>query len=318
MSLHKKKELASAMLSFDTVTKKQQCKGIYAKFLDYRIFVKIINICETEGKIKMNNSKILIGNDVPDQGVLWANTLKSAGAFAVTRKANGMVLLQYMKEYSMPDIVIMEAKMAGLDAAALIREMKKICDQLPIIIVTSDYAMPAAEEELMYLGARAFMVKPFEPTALMRTITEVSKGTGNVTVDFSSAPTPETAEQQDLECIVTDIIHQIGIPAHIKGYHFLRYAIMLSVENSEMINSITKLLYPTVAAKFKTTSSRVERAIRHAIELAWDRGDVDVLNSYFGYTIRNTKGKPTNSEFIALISDKLRLQIKTGGYAIKM
>lgn len=265
----------------------------------------------------MNNSKILIGNDIPDQGVLWANTLKSAGAFAVTRKANGMVLLQYMKEYSMPDIVIMEAKMAGLDASALIREMKKI-GELPIIIVTSDYSMPAAEEELMFLGARAFMVKPFETSALMKTIAEVSKEGGNVTMDFSIPPAAETAEQQDLECIVTDIIHQIGIPAHIKGYHFLRYAIMLSVENNEMINSITKLLYPTVAAKFKTTSSRVERAIRHAIELAWDRGDVDVLNSYFGYTIRNTKGKPTNSEFIALISDKLRLQIKTGGYAVKM
>lgn len=124
----------------------------------------------------MNNSKILIGNDVPDQGVLWANTLKSAGAFAVTRKANGIILLQYMKDYSMPDIVIMEAKMAGLDAAALIREMKKLCEQLPIIIVTSDYPMPAAEEELMYLGARAFMVKPVDPNALLRTITRVSNG----------------------------------------------------------------------------------------------------------------------------------------------
>ena len=110
---------------------------------------------------------------------------------------------------------------------------------------------------------------------------------------------------------MTNVIHQIGVPAHIKGYHYLREAIILCIGDSEMINSVTKLLYPTVAKRFDTTSSRVERAIRHAIEVAWDRGDVDTLNSYFGYTIHNGRGKPTNSEFIAMIADKLRLQLKT-------
>ena len=105
-------------------------------------------------------------------------------------------------------------------------------------------------------------------------------------------------------------MHQIGVPAHIKGYQYLREAIILSVNNREMMGSITKLLYPTVAKKFQTTSSRVERAIRHAIEVAWDRGDVDVLSSYFGYTIQSSRGKPTNSEFIAMIADKFRLQLK--------
>ena len=113
-----------------------------------------------------------------------------------------------------------------------------------------------------------------------------------------------------LKVTVSDIIHQIGVPAHIKGYQYLREAIMLCVNDSEMVSSVTKLLYPTVAKKFKTTSSRVERAIRHAIEVAWDRGDVDVLSSYFGYTIQSERGKPTNSEFIAMISDKLRLNMK--------
>ena len=113
-----------------------------------------------------------------------------------------------------------------------------------------------------------------------------------------------------LELMITDIIHQIGVPAHIKGYHYLREAIILSVKNSDIINSVTKLLYPTVAKNHSTTASRVERAIRHAIEVAWDRGDIDVLNSYFGYTIQNERGKPTNSEFIAMISDKLRLKLK--------
>ena len=114
----------------------------------------------------------------------------------------------------------------------------------------------------------------------------------------------------DLVVMVTEIIHQIGVPAHIKGYHYLREAIILSVKNSEIINSVTKLLYPTVAKIYSTTPSRVERAIRHAIEVAWDRGDIDVLNSYFGFTIQNERGKPTNSEFIAMISDKLRLKLK--------
>jgi two-component system response regulator (stage 0 sporulation protein A) len=110
--------------------------------------------------------------------------------------------------------------------------------------------------------------------------------------------------------MITDIIHQIGVPAHIKGYHYLRDAIMMSIREKEAINSVTKILYPTVAKHYKTTSSRVERAIRHAIEVAWDRGDVDTLNSYFGYTIQNNRGKPTNSEFIAMIADNLRLKYK--------
>ena len=114
----------------------------------------------------------------------------------------------------------------------------------------------------------------------------------------------------ELELMITDIIHEIGVPAHIKGYHYLREAIILSIKNSDIVNSVTKLLYPTVAKTYSTTASRVERAIRHAIEVAWDRGDLDVLNSYFGYTIQNERGKPTNSEFIAMISDKLRLKIR--------
>ena len=115
----------------------------------------------------------------------------------------------------------------------------------------------------------------------------------------------------NIEIVITDIIHQIGVPAHIKGYHYLREAIIMAVNDIDIMNSVTKCLYPSVAKKHGTTSSRVERAIRHAIEVAWDRGDVDVLNSYFGYTIHSGKGKPTNSEFIALIADKLQLQLKS-------
>ena len=128
--------------------------------------------------------------------------------------------------------------------------------------------------------------------------------------EWSAARQTEEKPEANLEIIISDIMHQIGVPAHIKGYQYLRYAIILSVESPEVMSSVTKALYPAVAKKFQTTSSRVERAIRHAIEVAWDRGDVDVLSSYFGYTIQSSRGKPTNSEFIAMIADKLRLNLK--------
>jgi two-component system response regulator (stage 0 sporulation protein A) len=130
--------------------------------------------------------------------------------------------------------------------------------------------------------------------------------------DIPAAAMMQTATEKgpDIESQVTQIIHQIGVPAHIKGYQYLRTAILLTIKDSDIINSVTKVLYPSVAKKYATTTSRVERAIRHAIEVAWDRGDVDTLNSYFGYTIQNNRGKPTNSEFIAMIADNLRLKYK--------
>jgi len=128
--------------------------------------------------------------------------------------------------------------------------------------------------------------------------------------DIPAIAMQATAQGPDIETQVTQIIHQIGVPAHIKGYQYLRTAILLTIQDSDIINSVTKVLYPSVAKKYQTTTSRVERAIRHAIEVAWDRGDVDTLNSYFGYTIQNNRGKPTNSEFIAMIADNLRLKYK--------
>ncbi len=130
-------------------------------------------------------------------------------------------------------------------------------------------------------------------------------------MDSLAAPSADSGAQ--IEIVVTDVLHQMGIPAHIKGYHYLREAIILSLADEEMLESITKLLYPTIAERFDTTASRVERAIRHAIETAWDRGDIDVLNGMFGYTVSVGKGKPTNSEFIALITDNLRLRFRLTG-----
>lgn len=155
----------------------------------------------------------------------------------------------------------------------------------------------------MQSGASYFTISPFNPAELAQRMLQFAT--------HGEQHPPERSERGDVELQVTEILHQIGVPAHIKGYHYLRDSILMAIETPEIINAVTKQLYPSVAKQYETTSSRVERAIRHAIEVAWDRGDVDVLNSYFGYTIHNTRGKPTNSEFIAMISDKLRLQMKS-------
>ena len=152
------------------------------------------------------------------------------------------------------------------------------------------------------MGAAYFVTKPCDIVTLLDRIRQIS---------ISKQPITQTkANDASLEALVTEIIHEIGVPAHIKGYHYLREAIILTINNMEMINAVTKVLYPEVAKRFNTTPSRVERAIRHAIEVAWDRGDVEVLQKFFGYTVSGIKGKPTNSEFIAMIADCLSLRRK--------
>ena len=210
-----------------------------------------------------------------------------------------------------PDVVIMDLFMTHIDSIGVMRAIRKQKpDKLPMFVVYSSFDSPVLEREVMSAGATYFVLKPFNLSDLAENIVRLSKrqrqrakgGIRQIGYDSNS-----------LELKVTEILHQIGVPAHIKGYHYLRDSIILSIEKPEIINAVTKQLYPTVAKKYETTSSRVERAIRHAIEVAWDRGDVEVLNSYFGYTIQGSRGKPTNSEFIAMISDKLRLQMKNAG-----
>ena len=160
----------------------------------------------------------------------------------------------------------------------------------------------------MGAGAELCLLKPYDTVSICEHIAEILKSRRGRLVSGTLSPADERTP--DIETQVTKIIHQIGVPAHIKGYQYLRTAILLTIEDNDIINSVTKILYPSVAKQYQTTTSRVERAIRHAIEVAWDRGDVDTLNSYFGYTIQNNRGKPTNSEFIAMIADNLRLKYK--------
>ncbi|MBE6825926.1 MAG: sporulation transcription factor Spo0A [Ruminococcus sp.] len=242
--------------------------------------------------------KILIGDDSVDYGITTASALRSHGLYAFTRKKDGNVLLHAILE-EQPDIVLIDAVMPHMDAIEVIKRTKAEAKKFPEFIVTSGYDNPFVERQIMELGAAYYMLKPFDTAQLADRIQSL--------LTCHDAASRNT---QSLEVTVTDVIHQLGVPAHIKGYHYLREAILSSIQNPELLESVTKLLYPSVASKYGTTASRVERAIRHAIEIAWDRGDLDILNAFFGYTVNTCKGKPTNSEFIALITDKLRLQQK--------
>jgi two-component system response regulator (stage 0 sporulation protein A) len=208
-----------------------------------------------------------------------------------------------------PDVVVTDTVLARLDGLTAIRQINNgPCAKKPVFFVLSSFSSAQAAAEASALGVGFFMMKPCNLRALAERIRS-----------YKSLPIPMRGGQPqaldpavDIEIRVTEVIHQIGVPAHIKGYQYLRDAIIMTIENIDVVNAVTKVLYPTVAKKYNTTSSRVERAIRHAIEVAWDRGDIEVLQGYFGYTVSNIKGKPTNSEFISMIADKLRLQLKCG------
>lgn len=250
--------------------------------------------------------KVLVGDNTMSMGALCQDMLKRYGIDVVLAPKDGVKVLDAIKS-TVPDVVVMESFMAQMDAIGVMKALNQSGQLHPKVIVISGYDNKFIENEIMQNGASYYMLKPFEMETLCERIRAVGGAVDNVSpVNINGAD----ENTDDLETIVTEVILHIGIPAHIKGYHYIREAIILSVNDTNMINSVTKLLYPTIAKKFSTTSSRVERAIRHAIEIAWDRGDVDTLNAYFGYTINTGRGKPTNSEFIAMISDKLRLKLK--------
>ena len=199
-----------------------------------------------------------------------------------------------------PDMLLVDLMLPGIDGLSLLRQAQKQ-GPLPKVIVISAFCTDRAVADAIALGVSYFLPKPCEVGTLI----------DQMCAAFGQAVTPEERAAA-LKNQVTAVIHEIGVPARIKGYQYLREAIMITVEDMDVINAVTKVLYPAVAKRFSTTPSRVERAIRHAIEVAWDRGDLETLQKYFGYTVSNTKGKPTNSEFIAMIADRLVLEQKNG------
>ncbi|MDR1463726.1 MAG: sporulation transcription factor Spo0A [Oscillospiraceae bacterium] len=255
-----------------------------------------------------NTLRVLLTDEGNEFGQNCAQALRSSGCDVQVIPKDGHEVLKQI-ESRQPDVLIMDAFMPHLDALGVLKEIRsRALPQKPLILLLSSVDNSRFEQEALSSGADYYFLKPFDVRMLAE---RVSQLTGWRSTKSVHPPLALTADSTDLEVMVSEIMHQVGVPAHIKGYLYLREAILLSIRNAEMISSVTKVLYPTVAKTYKTTSSRVERAIRHAIEVAWDRGDVDVLSSYFGYTIQNARGKPTNSEFIAMISDKMRLKLKT-------
>lgn len=245
---------------------------------------------------------VLLADNSEYFAVPCANVMKAHGLDVTLTEKDGKAVLEALTKLQ-PDVLLMDLFLPRLDALGVLEGMVEAeLPRRPQVMVMSGFDNPALEREAMAAGADYYFLKPFDAAAIARRIQSLCGDHGD--------ETPVRRGASNLEIQVTDIIHQIGVPAHIKGYQYLRDAILMAIEDDTIINAVTKRLYPAVAKKHGTTSSRVERAIRHAIEVAWDRGDVDTLTDYFGYTIHNERGKPTNSEFIAMISDKFRLQLK--------
>ena len=203
-----------------------------------------------------------------------------------------------------PDVMVMDLVLSRMDGLEVLQALAGQSPR-PRVLVLSSFARGNMAELAASCGADYYMMKPCKQTAVLERVRQLANG-----VPAGGTGEQDETQSRNLESTVTAIIHEIGVPAHIKGYQYLRESILIAVKDMEVINAVTKILYPEVAKRFGTTASRVERAIRHAIEVAWDRGDLETLQKYFGYTVSNAKGKPTNSEFIAMIADRLQLQRK--------
>ncbi|MCH5315891.1 MAG: sporulation transcription factor Spo0A [Eubacterium sp.] len=251
-----------------------------------------------------NTLKVLIADDSMQFGKECQKELKQLG-YEVTLTAKDGSRVMSALESSHYDAVLMDAIMANGDGIDVLEHINDSLTEKPLVVLLSSVSSSDFEEQMINAGADYYFIKPVNPTSVAKRIARLASWKTEKKNSQSSV-----ISDSDMDVVISDIMRQIGVPAHIKGYHYLRSSIKLSVNDSEMLSSVTKLLYPTVAKEYNTTASRVERAIRHAIEVAWDRGDVDVLSSYFGYTIQSQRGKPTNSEFIAMIADKIKLSMR--------
>ena len=267
--------------------------------------------------------KILIADDNVELVVTLGTYLRSQEDVEnVITACNGYEAYQKIVE-ERPDIVVLDIVMPELDGLGVLEKIQETQEMLPLTIMLTGVGQDMVTAKALSLGAQFFVLKPFKMEILMKRIRELfnkTKGGQIVNIkQFESVNTKanyvdidkDASREDKLEVKVTNIIHEVGVPAHIKGYQYIRDAIIMAVNDVEMINQITKQLYPDLAKKHKTTPSRVERAIRHAIEVAWNRGQIETVENIFGYTVNSNKGKPTNSEFIAMIADKLRLDLRT-------
>ncbi len=267
---------------------------------------------------------VLIADDNQEFSQTLASYIDAQEDMEVIAKAKDGTEVIDMIANTVPDVILLDVIMPHLDGLGVLENINKIkIAKKPICIMLSAVGQDKITQRAIELGAQYYVVKPFDIEVLIQRIREfkfykpTTSNTNNNFIAKDMKPqyieisSDNTKSEENLEALVTNIIHEVGVPAHIKGYQYLREAIMMVVNDIDVINQITKSLYPQIARKFNTTPSRVERAIRHAIEVAWGRGQQEVVENIFGYTISAAKGKPTNSEFIAMIADKLRLELKS-------
>lgn len=264
----------------------------------------------------MEKIKIVLADDNKDFCQVLKEYLSNEDDIDILGIAkDGIEALDLVKK-TQPDLLILDVIMPHLDGLGVIEKLNTMdIPKMPKIIVLSAVGQDKITQSAINLGADYYIVKPFDFVVFINRIREL---VSNRVTQVEPKPRPVQETQMtrsdfvknvgNIETEITNIIHEIGVPAHIKGYLYLREAIKMVIDNVELLGAVTKELYPSIAKKFNTTPSRVERAIRHAIEVAWSRGKVDTINQLFGYTVHNTKGKTTNSEFIAMIADKLRLE----------
>ncbi len=255
--------------------------------------------------------KVLIADDNREFCELLNETISNEDGLEVAGVANhGMEVLEFLAHQSV-DVVVLDIIMPHLDGIGVLERLRQMdLSRPPKVIILTAFGQETMTQKALELGADYYILKPFNLKVLAARVKQLGS-------DLSVQPKPtvtpgklQVLPVKHLDVEVTNVIHEIGIPAHIKGYLYLREAILMVVNRVDLLSGVTKELYPAVAAKYKTTPSRVERAIRHAIEVAWARGNVDVINGIFGHTVNRDRGKPTNSEFIAMVADKLRMQIR--------
>ncbi|MDD2585374.1 MAG: sporulation transcription factor Spo0A [Syntrophomonadaceae bacterium] len=260
-----------------------------------------------------NQIKVLIADDNREFcGILKDYFSNEPDFEMIAVCTNGMEVLDVLDKQEV-EVLILDLIMPYMDGIGVLEKINELnIDPRPKIIILTAFGQENITQKAVQLGADYYILKPFNLQVLGDRVRQVVRDTSSRTDNRASlaAVNVQNTTPRNLEVEVTKVIHEIGVPAHVKGYQYLRDAIMLVVEEINYLGAVTKELYPTIAQKYDTTPSRVERAIRHAIELAWDRGDVDKINKVFGYTISGEKGKPTNSEFIAIIADRLRLENK--------
>ncbi len=268
---------------------------------------------------------VLIADDNQEFSTTLATYLKNQEDMVVVGRAKDGNEALDMVSSLMPDVLLLDVIMPHLDGIGVLEQMNMIkLNKKPICIMLSAVGQDKVTQRAIELGAEYYVVKPFDIDLLITRIRElknykpssqnnnfISREIGISKQQYIDIPNNSANKEENIEALVTNVIHEVGVPSHIKGYQYLREAIIMVINDIDVINQITKCLYPQIANKFHTTPSRVERAIRHAIEVAWGRGEQKTVENIFGYTISAAKGKPTNSEFIAMISDKLRLELKS-------